>query len=412
MPTRTRPKPADIPMPPEWIEGTIIEQLPADPPDEPAVVGELLALTEPIGDGVPDINTVRALEVRPELAPTSNSVIVGLGALAAMSDEEYEEKKAVMARGLARIADLQQSLMTDKVDYGRVPGIAKPFLQLSGAEKLANFYGYAVRQEVDRLAGDGITTPPLAYHVRSYVHLGSLDGPVIGMGYGEANSWEEKYRWRFERPICAKCGHELSKGKPGGNMAGMWFCNGARGGCWSKYPLDTIPAPGKVENTEPYGLAETLIQMAGKRSFVAGIRRATGTSGLFSQDDDSPSVRQQSSDSDPYGSDSSDPVTVEPEQVGIKVEVGAKSEAATQVQHDRLMKVAKDKGLNGAKISDLLARLFQMEVEPTGAAAGAAVQTLTGVQIGQLIMTIETGEVPPVVDNEEVHGGMADHAAH
>jgi hypothetical protein len=393
MPTKTpTKKPADIPMPPEWIEGTVIEQLPAEPPDEPAVVGELLALTEPIGD-------VLTVDLVKSPAPTSNSVIVGLGALAAMSDEEYEQKKAIMAKGIARVKDIQQSLMDDKEDYGRVPGIAKPFLKLPGAEKLVNFYGYAIRQEVDRIVrtpADSNDVPPLSYHVRSYVHLGSLDGPVIAMGYGEANSYEEKYKYRFEKPLCEKCGHEMKRGKPGGNMAGMWFCPGFEGGCWAKVPIESMPPMGKVENTEPYGLAETLIQMAAKRSFVAATRRATGTSGLFTQDEDSPSVQQQSSDSGE--GQSGDSVTVEPESIGIKVEVGAKSEAATQVQHDRLMKVAKEKGLNGAKIADLLLRLFEMEVEPTGQAAGAAVQTLNGKQMGQLIMAVETGTLPDEPD--------------
>jgi hypothetical protein len=187
------------------------------------------------------------------------------------------------------------------------------------------------------------------------------------------------------------------RGKPDSPNAGKWYCPGFKGGCWSKFELDdpSVTPPGKVENPDPYGLAETLIQIASKRSFVAAIRRATGTSGLFSQDDDSPSVQQQAADS---GGTSSSETTVEPESIGIKVEVGAKSENATQLQHDRLMKVAKEKKLNGAKIADLLLRLFEMEVEPTGAAAGAAVKTLTGKQMGQLIQTVETGELPDAPD--------------
>lgn len=329
--------------------------------------------------------------------PPTNSVIVGLGALAAMTDEEYEAKKLVMKRGLERVKDIQQTLMTDKEDYGKVRGIERPFLHLPGAEKLANFYGYAVRQEAERLAGDGVTTPPLAYHVKSFVHLGDFSGPVVAMGYGEANSWEEKYRWRNAKAACPTekggCGREgLVRGRADGPLKGKWWCPGKDGGCNKKWEPGDVPPPGKVENTDPHGLAETLIQMAGKRSFVASIRRATGTSGLFTQDEDSPSVQQQAAASGEP--DATEPV-VTAGPVGVAVPgVGAKTDDATELQLARLSRLSKEKGLNGAKIAELLARLFDMEVEPTGKAASDAVKTLNAQQVGQLLYTIETGEVP------------------
>lgn len=375
MPTKTKPAVAEVPLPPEW------------PDDRPIVVEE-----------IEDDEVIRAI-VPVEQGPTSNSVIVGLGALASMSDEEYEAKKAVMSRGLARVKDLQQSLMSSGEDYGRVAGISKPFLQLPGAEKLANFYGYAVRQEADRVAGDGITTPPLAYHVRSYVHLGSFEGPVVAMGYGEANSWEEKYRWRTAKATCPTCGREgLIRGKKEGPLAGKWWCPGREGGCNSKFEPNAtredgsllVSPPGKVENTEPYGLAETLIQIAGKRSFVAAIRRATGTSGLFSQDPDSPSVQQQVAETGGNGAG----ITSEAAPIGITVDVGAKTTEATQVQHAQLARLAKEKGLGGIQIADLLTRLFGIEVEPTGKAATTAVKALDAAQMGKLLQSISTGEVP------------------
>lgn len=395
MPTKTATRKEPIPAPPEWVDEETL--------DAEVIVAESVTPEEPpmSFDILDPEEGVTALTVT---GPTSNSVIVGLGALAAMSDAEYEAKKAVMSRGLARVVDLQQSLMVDKQDYGKVPGIAKPFLQLPGAEKLANFYGYAVRQEADRVVrkeGDSKDVPPLAYHVRSYVHLGSFDGPVIAMGYGEANSYEEKYRWRWSKATCPKCGREgMIRGKKDGPLAGKWWCPSREGGCNNKVEPSAMDSEGnllvqtaKVENDEPWGLAETLIQIAGKRSFVASIRRATGTSGLFSQDDDSPSVQQQSKDSGAPDPDASEPTMSAP-PAGIAVTVGAKSTEATQLQRKMLTDAAKAKGLNGAKIADLLNRLFNMEVEPTGAAASAAVKTLNGEQVGKLLHSIQTGEVP------------------
>lgn len=395
MPTKTARK-EPIPAPPEWVDDGV--------PVEPATLIATTATPEELEPYMPeDDQPITAVTVT---GPTSNSVIVGLGALAAMSDAEYEAKKAVMSRGLARVKDIQQSLMVDKEDYGKVPGIAKPFLQLPGAEKLANFYGYAVRQEVDRLVrqvGDTKDVPPLAYHVKSFVHLGSLDGPVIAQGFGEANSYEEKYRWRWSKATCPKCGREgMVRGKKDGPLQGKWWCPSREGGCNNKVEPNATDPDGnllvqtaKVENDEPYGLAETLIQIAAKRSFVAAIRRATGTSGLFSQDDDSPSVQQQSKDSGAPDPDAQEP-TISAPPVGIAVSVGAKSTEATQLQRKMLADKAKEKGLNGAKIADLLSMLFGLEVEPTGAAASAAVKKLNGVEIGRLLHTIETGEVPGI----------------
>jgi ribosomal protein L12E/L44/L45/RPP1/RPP2 len=308
---------------------------------------------------------------------------------------------------------IQRELMTAGEDYGTVKGIAKPFLHQPGAEKLSNFYGFAVEQFVERVEGtrkpqrigdveivtDEWTSPPLAYHVRSLVHLGDFTGPVVAQGTGEANSWEEKYRYTFAKPLCPNCGHDMKRGGKTGKMAGKWFCPGYDGGCWTAIGVDEknddgtpkIPPPGKVDNDNPYSLAETLVQMAAKRSFVAAIRRATGTSGLFTQDEDSPSVQGQADDA---GGNADEPNIESASTAGIQVGVGAKTTQATQVQHDRLKVLVKEKELNGAKIASLLERIFAMDVEPTGAASSAAVKTLDGDQMGKLLNAIETGEIP------------------
>jgi hypothetical protein len=133
--------------------------------------------------------------------------------------------------------------------------------------------------------------------------------------------------------------------------------------------------------------------MSVKRSHVNSIRRATGTSGLFSQDDDSPSVQAQST-ATASGDPDAPPPVVENAAIGVPIAPGGKTTQVTQVQLDRLKVLAKEKGLNGAKIADLLSRLFGMDVAPTGAAASAAVKTLSADQMGELLLCMETGEVP------------------
>jgi hypothetical protein len=324
-----------------------------------------------------------------------------MSTLAEMSEEEFERNLAIMEKGQARIRTIMEKLLVAGEDYGRVPGIAKPFLHQPGAEKLANFYGFAVRQEVERLVrkvGDDPSVPPYAFIVKSFVHLGDFDGPVVATGSGEANPFEEKYHYRNVTPACPQCGLSgtLTKRKSPAAMVGKFTCAnwGGKPGCGTTFePSDPRLTPGGKEATpdnDLYGLAETILAMAAKRSHVAAVRRATGTSGLFTQDSDSPSVIAQS---DAAGPPATEPV-VENATIGVPIAPGGKTSQVTQVQLDQLKRLAAEKGLGGAKIAELLNRLFGLEVAPTGAAASAAVKSLTADQMGQLLLTMETGTLP------------------
>ena len=268
-------------------------------------------------------------------------------------------------------------------------------------------YGLAVRQEAERIVGDGVLSPPLAYHVKSYVHVGSFDGPVVAMGYGEASSWEVKYRYTFAKAKCPKCGREgLVRGKADGKLKGKWWCPSREGGCNSTFEPNAtnedgsllVTPPGKVENTDPYSLAETLLQMSAKRSFVAATRRATGTSGLFTQDEDSPSVIAQS---DQTPTESDDNVTITPVPEGMTASRGGKSDQPTAEQLARLGKISKDKDLGPAGIATVIVRLaFGTPALPEGdrPTQGRALlawinANMTADQMGQLLVTLDTGEV-------------------
>lgn len=349
------------------------------------------------------------------LPQADHHIVTGMAMLARMDDKDYEQAIAVMQRGMERVQDFQTRAMTKGEDYGTVKGIDRPFLHLPGAEKLCLLYGLAARQEADRIIGEqvlnangdpiGWKSPPIAYHVRTYIHVGSFDGPVVAMGYGEASSWETKYRYTWERPICPQCGHEMMKGKNEGTgkMVGKWFCPGFKGGCWYNVPIADMPAPQRVENPDPWSLAETLIQMAAKRSFVAATRRATGTSGLFTQDEDSPSVERQSDEADDGWSDEDTKPKVETVDSTIEIGRGAKTTAPTQSQIERLSVLSKEKDLGPTGLARVMKRVLSIDIDfgDTEDRPGQsvivlnAIRTRTADDIGRVIYAIETGAVPP-----------------
>lgn len=379
-----------------------------------------LEAEDPFADFLPAAGTLvgedgpEVVEPITAVTVTSPHVIVGMGQLASMSDEEFEQKLAILRKGRERIVQIQKTLMVEGEDYGKVKGIDRPFLQLPGSEKLEKFYGFATRMEVDRIVGqrarvklpDGTETdtgewisPPLAFHVKCFVHVGDFDGPIIAEGFGEANSWEDKYRWRWGKATCPKCGREgLIKGKADGKLQGKWWCPGREGGCNSTFEPGAVTPPGKVENTDPHSLAETLIQMAAKRGHVAAIRRATGTSGLFTQDPDSPSVRQQSEEKG--GEETEAPAAVVTAGPKIDVAAGAKVVPPTDLQLRRLTTVSKERDIGAEAMAALIERLFGTPVSPpTQGNVVKAVKGMTGLQVGRLLMSMETGEVdeaPPV----------------
>ena len=349
-------------------------------------------------------------------------LMVGLGALAAMDETEFNQKLEMLRRGQERLEIIVKNLLTIGIDYGRVPGITKPFLQLPGAEKLHNFYGYAVRHEVERIVGerevivasDGTQvmtekwlSAPLAFHAKSYVHLGDFDGPIVAMGYGEANAWEPKYRYIFAKATCPKCGREgLIRGKADGKLKGKWWCPSREGGCNSTFePAATkedgsplVALPGKIENPDPSGMAETLIQIAVKRSFVASVRRATGTSGYFTQDEDSPSVQAQSDQAPP---DADEAPVVTAVAAGTTVSRGGKADAPTKLQLNLLGKASKEKDLGPQGLAAVIERVTQLAPVLSGddrPAQGRSLlawitANLTADQLGEILHTLNTGEV-------------------
>lgn len=216
--------------------------------------------------------------------------VAGVAALAAMSEEEFAAKLQHLKRGQERIRIIQRELMTEGEDFGNMPGTDKPGLFKAGAEKLGMFYGLKATFEPTVVAGDGVTAPTIRVQMRCLLHVGNADGPVVAEGFGAANSWERKHRYRRAQRACPACGTSgsIRRSKFADKKTGDfgWYCReeSCKAGFTSNAPEIVHQEQGDVQNPDPYDLENTLLKMAKKRAHVDATLTATATSGLFSQD--------------------------------------------------------------------------------------------------------------------------------
>ena len=210
--------------------------------------------------------------------------------LGGMSDQEFESRIATLKAGVARIETLQRSLLTETVDWGNVPGVPKAFLFKPGAEKLGLFYHLVPEFTTTREVTEQSTgIDRIDYTTTCLLHHQSHEGPVVGAGIGVASSWEARYRWRNTERICPVCGKPaVIKGNA--EYGGGWLCWKKRDGCGAKWTDGTAAIEGqqvgRSENEEPHDLGNTLAKMSEKRAHVDAVIRATGSSGIFTQDED------------------------------------------------------------------------------------------------------------------------------
>lgn len=397
---------------------------PEEPPDVEAFMAQVIAAPiepepEPVSGTVAEgIEPERYLPAAYSASPQTDHVIVGLGQLAKLPEAEFRETLRLLKVGRERVETIQKELMQEGTDYGKVAGIGRPFLHLPGAEVMEKFYGYVTEQRTVRIDGRraiikiGDTeaemgewlSPPVTYRTDSFVHLGDITGPVIAMVSATCNSWETKYRYRNVSPTCPECGRpDLIRRKNPPNLAGKWQCPawGGKGGCNRVFePNDERIKPGgKVENPDYADLDETLIQMSQKRSYVAAIRRATGTSGLFTIDDDSPSVQEQSNASAPEDFPTGEPPV---EAVAAApAERGGKQALASMAQIAEVGRISKEKDLGPVRIAEIIERVTGTAIDVGEGDRRAqstillnAMKALSADNLGAVIQTLLTGEVP------------------
>jgi len=212
----------------------------------------------------------------------------GMLAMATMPEGEFEARLVALKRGQDRIKRIKQELMEEGTHYGVIPGTKKPTLLKPGAEVLCSIYGLRPDFLPTIETGDGVSAPALRVTMRCELHLGDITGPVVAVGYGSANSWERKHRYRRGERVCPACGvvGQVIKGKE--EYGGGWLCWKSKGGCGAKWP-DGAPEiegqqVGDIENPDPYDLENTLVKMAKKRAHLDAALTGTASSDLFTQD--------------------------------------------------------------------------------------------------------------------------------
>lgn len=212
----------------------------------------------------------------------------GAMTLAMMSEEQFASRLDAVQKGLERVRQIQRRLMTEDEDYGTIPGTKKPTLLKPGAEKLCAFYGLVATYEIRTTYGDGQTRPWITVEAKAVMHLGAEDGPVVGEGYGSANSSESKHRYRSAKRGCPACGSvgSISKSKYSDKNTGDigWWCRDCKANYASDDAAITEQALGQIENPDPADVENTCLKMGKKRAFIDGTLTTTATSGLFSQD--------------------------------------------------------------------------------------------------------------------------------
>lgn len=228
--------------------------LPDDPPP-----GAQPPDSEPSADDASDAELVPAESV-PAL-PGSAIVTVDPTARMLISPAEAKQR-------LREFTAMIRTVLVPNVDYGKIPGCGdKDVLAKSGAEKLAEVYGFAASFKIETRQENWSEDDPLFYYLVRCTLRRKSDRAFVGDCLGSCNSKEKKYaaRWVFEREVPAHLDKSRLKTR---------VYNGDRGP-FTKY---------RVPNEEIFDLVNTILKMAEKRAFVGAVLIATRASGQFSAD--------------------------------------------------------------------------------------------------------------------------------
>lgn len=164
-----------------------------------------------------------------------------------------------------RLGELQRfirEVMVPGEDYGVIPGTDKPTLYKPGAEKLCEIYGLSPIIEIVQRIEDW-ERGFFHYEVKCRL-VSKRTGAVVAEGVGSCNSREARYRYRWVYESQLPPGFDKRKAvtrraKNGGTLY-------------------------RIENDDPYTLANTILKMAKKRAHIDATLSATRSSGIFTQD--------------------------------------------------------------------------------------------------------------------------------
>lgn len=160
------------------------------------------------------------------------------------------------------IHNIMRSVMLKDVHYGTIPGTGKPSLWKPGAEKILMTFHIASRISVEDLS----TEDEARYRVKTEL-FDRKSGTFLGAGYGEASSFEEKYRWQ-----AALCDEQFE----------MVPEDQRRIKFQKKYKSSEIEKIKQIA-TSKADKANTVLKMAEKRSFIGATLKVTAASDIFEQ---------------------------------------------------------------------------------------------------------------------------------
>lgn len=213
--------------------------------------------------------------------------------------QEKRLSTSEMVEQVQAVQEMMGSVMKEGINghYGKIPGCGdKPTLLKSGAEKLCTLFRLAPSYKITRLDYEN-------FH-REYeitCRLNHIESEKLwGEGVGTCSTMEDKYRFRKGQAILTtvevpkeywkerKAGGDsmailrgemaedfedadnMFFGTKKDDMTGTWFIS--------------LPAPDKVEHSNPPDNYNTVLKMAKKRALVDAVLTATSASDIFTQD--------------------------------------------------------------------------------------------------------------------------------
>lgn len=216
-----------------------------------------------------------------------------MGDVVPISEKRYvltvTQTASEMKAQLAILQDVCKHHLTNKVDYGLIPGTGnKPALFKPGAEKLCDIFGLAVDPVIESRTEDW-ETGLFDYVVKAYVK--TRDGKLtLSSAMGSCSSWESKYRYVNAKRTCPACEQEgtIRKSKFPDKKTGDigWWCSNEA--CKTNFASDdksiTGQELGKKEREDFADIKNTILKMAEKRAVVAAVIRACRAAEIFTQD--------------------------------------------------------------------------------------------------------------------------------
>lgn len=195
------------------------------------------------------------------MAETNNSVAVLSSDNQLVLDEMKHNRNLLVA--------FTKDVLKKDVDFGVIPGVAKPSLLKPGAEKLQGLF----KLSSEFTCVERVVDIPNKFLSFSYCcSVKDINGRILSQCEGNVNSYETKYRYNWVATNKRPTKDEGEKMK----VEGI--------GKWRKNKDSTYTWMERRENPDVIGLQNTLMKMAQKRALVGAVLIATGASEFYTQD--------------------------------------------------------------------------------------------------------------------------------